>query len=177
MKQIISTEKAPAAIGPYSQAVEACGMIYTSGQIPVDPATGVIPEGIEAQAEQVLKNVKNLLEAAGTSLENVVKTTVFIKNMEDFGTINGIYAKYLRGGCPAAKGCADGDGSHCGETVTVQTTGTKRLSQICIKYTNKRNNQEYCTDSDREVCTFLTKFVWHYTIVTNSNGILEIKSN
>ena len=73
MKQIISTDKAPAAIGPYSQAVEACGMIYTSGQIPVDPATGVIPEGIEAQAEQVLKNVKNLLEAAGTSLENVVK--------------------------------------------------------------------------------------------------------
>ena len=65
LKQIISTEKAPAAIGPYSQAVEAGGMVYTSGQIPVDPATGEIPEGIEAQAEQVLKNVKNLLEAAG----------------------------------------------------------------------------------------------------------------
>ena len=65
MKQIISTEKAPAAIGPYSQAVEACGMIYTSGQIPVDPATGVIPEGIEAQAEQVLKNVRNLSGECG----------------------------------------------------------------------------------------------------------------
>jgi 2-iminobutanoate/2-iminopropanoate deaminase len=101
LKQIISTEKAPAAIGPYSQAVEAGGMVYTSGQIPVDPATGEIPEGIEAQAEQVLKNVKNLLEAAGTSLENVVKTTVFIKNMEDFGTINGIYARYFAERCPA----------------------------------------------------------------------------
>ena len=101
MKQIISTEKAPAAIGPYSQAVEACGMIYTSGQIPVDPATGVIPEGIEAQAEQVMKNMKNLLEAAGTSIDNVVKTTVFIQSMDDFGTINGIYSKYFEKDCPA----------------------------------------------------------------------------
>jgi len=101
MKQIISTANAPAAIGPYSQAVEVNGMVYTSGQIPVNPATGEIPEGIEAQAEQVMKNVKNLLEAAGTSMENVVKTTVFIKNMEDFGTINGIYAGYFEKDCPA----------------------------------------------------------------------------
>ncbi|MGN0163032.1 MAG: RidA family protein [Candidatus Ornithomonoglobus sp.] len=100
MKQI-STDKAPAAIGPYSQAIEVGGMLFCSGQIPVDPATGVIPEGVEAQAEQALTNVKNLIEAAGSSIDNVVKTTVFIKNMEDFGTINGIYAKYFTEPFPA----------------------------------------------------------------------------
>ena len=102
MKNIISTNNAPAAIGPYSQAVEVNGMVFTSGQIPVNPATGEIPEGIEAQAEQVMVNVKNLLEAAGTSMENVIKTTVFIKDMNDFGTINGIYSKYFEKDCPAS---------------------------------------------------------------------------
>lgn len=101
MKTTISTNNAPAAIGPYSQAIEVNGMIYTSGQIPVDPATGTIPEGIEAQAEQVLKNVKNLLEAAGSGMDSVVKTTVFIKDMNDFTTVNEIYAKYFNGDCPA----------------------------------------------------------------------------
>lgn len=101
MKKVISTTNAPAAIGPYSQAIEANGMVFASGQIPVNPATGEIPEGIEAQAEQVMTNMKNLLEAAGTSLDNVVKTTVFIKSMEDFGTINGIYSKYFTKDCPA----------------------------------------------------------------------------
>ena len=101
MKNIISTNNAPAAIGPHSQAVEVNGMVFTSGQIPVNPATGEIPEGIEAQAEQVMVNVKNLLEAAGTSMENVIKTTVFIKDMNDFGTINGIYSKYFEKDCPA----------------------------------------------------------------------------
>ena len=100
MKKVISTTKAPAAIGPYSQAIEANGFVFASGQIPVDPETGVIPEGIEAQAEQVMKNMKNLLEAAGTSIDQVVKTSVFIKNM-DFATINGIYAKYFEKDCPA----------------------------------------------------------------------------
>ena len=90
MKKVISTTKAPAAIGPYSQAIEANGFVFASGQIPVDPETGVIPEGIEAQAEQVMKNMKNLLEAAGTSIDQVVKTSVFIKNMDDFATINGM---------------------------------------------------------------------------------------
>ena len=89
-REIINTEKAPAAIGPYSQAIEANGFVFASGQIPVDPETGVIPEGIEAQAEQVMKNMKNLLEAAGTSIDQVVKTSVFIKNMDDFATINGM---------------------------------------------------------------------------------------
>lgn len=101
MKQVISTSNAPAAIGPYSQAIEVNGMVYTSGQIPVNPATGEIADSIEGQARQVMENVKNLLEAAGTSMGNVVKTTVFIKNMNDFGKINEIYAEYFEGACPA----------------------------------------------------------------------------
>ena len=106
MKKVISTTNAPAAIGPYSQAIEANGFVFASGQIPVNPETGEIPEGIEAQAEQVMKNVKNLLEAAGTSVDQVVKTGVFIKNMDDFATINGIYAKYFAKDCPA-RSCLD----------------------------------------------------------------------
>lgn len=101
MKTVISTANAPAAIGPYSQAIEVNGLVYTSGQIPVNPENGLVPEGIEAQAEQVMKNVKNLLEAAGTSMDNVIKTTVFIKDMNDFGKINTIYAEYFKGDCPA----------------------------------------------------------------------------
>lgn len=101
MKNVIQTDKAPAAIGPYSQAIEGNGMVFTSGQIPVNPETGEIPEGIEAQAKQVMENVRHLLEAAGTSMEQVVKTTVFIKEMDDFGTVNAIYADYFQGACPA----------------------------------------------------------------------------
>ena len=85
MKNVISTDKAPAAIGPYSQAIEVNGMVYTSGIIPVVPATGEIPEGSVAQAKQAFENLSNLLEAAGTSMDKVVKTTVFIKEMNDFG--------------------------------------------------------------------------------------------
>ena len=88
MKNVIATDKAPAAIGPYSQAIEVNGMVYTSGIIPVDPATGEIPEGAAAQADRVFKSMTALLESAGTSMKNVVKTTVFIKNMEDFAAIN-----------------------------------------------------------------------------------------
>ena len=88
MKKVISTPKAPAAIGPYSQAIEVNGMVYTSGIIPVVPATGEIPEGSVAQAKQAFENLSNLLEAAGTSMDKVVKTTVFIKEMNDFGAIN-----------------------------------------------------------------------------------------
>ena len=101
MKKAISTDKAPAAIGPYSQAIEVNGMVYTSGVIPVNPATGEIPEGAAAQAEQAIGNLAALLKEAGTSAENVIKTTVFIKNMEDFGTVNEIYAKYFTGVFPA----------------------------------------------------------------------------
>ena len=101
MSKTIATENAPAAIGPYVQGVDLGNMIITSGQIPVNPATGEIPEGIEAQAEQVMENVKNLLESAGTSMANVIKTTVFIKDMGEFTKINEIYARYFEGDCPA----------------------------------------------------------------------------
>ena len=101
MKKIISTDKAPAAIGPYSQAIEVNGMVYTSGIIPVDPATGEIPEGAAAQADRVFKSMTALLESAGTSMKNVVKTTVFIKNMDDFAAINEVYAKYFPEPFPA----------------------------------------------------------------------------
>ncbi|MFA9376719.1 MAG: RidA family protein [Lachnotalea sp.] len=101
MKKAICTDKAPAAIGPYSQAIEVNTMVYTSGVIPVVPATGEIPEGVEAQATQVFVNMVNLLQEAGTCIENVVKTTVFIKDMNDFGKINEIYAKYFTGIFPA----------------------------------------------------------------------------
>ena len=99
--KVVYTDKAPAAIGPYSQAIEVNGMVYASGQIPVNPATGEIPEGVEAQAKQALTNLTNLLAEAGSSIEKVVKTTVFIKNMEDFGKINEIYAEYFTGTYPA----------------------------------------------------------------------------
>lgn len=101
MKTAISTDKAPVAIGPYSQAIEVNGMIYTSGVIPVVPATGEIPEGVEAQADQAIGNLAALLEAAGTSTAKVIKTTVFIKDMNDFGKINEIYAKYFTETFPA----------------------------------------------------------------------------
>ncbi len=101
MKTIICTDKAPAAIGPYSQAIEVNGMIYTSGVIPVNPATGEIPDGIEAQAKQAIGNLIQLLQAAQSGAEKVVKTTVFIKNMNDFGIINEIYAQYFTGNYPA----------------------------------------------------------------------------
>ncbi len=101
MKKIISTDKAPAAIGPYSQAIEVNGMVYTSGVIPVNPATGEIPEGIDAQADQAIGNLCALLKEAGTSAENVIKTTVFIKEMDDFAKVNAVYAKYFEKDCPA----------------------------------------------------------------------------
>ena len=100
MKEI-KTTKAPGAIGPYSQAIEVNGLVYTSGQIGIDPATGAIVEGVEAQAHQVCKNLTELLKAAGTSMDNVVKTTVFIKDMNDFGTVDGIYAQYFTEPYPA----------------------------------------------------------------------------
>ena len=93
--KVIQTEKAPAAIGPYSQGYAVNGFVYTSGQIPVDPVTGVIPEGIAAQAEQSCKNVGAILEAAGTDFSRVIKTTCFLANMEDFAQFNAVYEKYF----------------------------------------------------------------------------------
>ena len=92
---VIYTEKAPAAIGPYSQGFEVNGIVYTSGQIPVDPATGAVPEGIAAQAEQNCKNVSAILTAAGTRMEKVFKTTCFLADMGDFAAFNEVYAKYF----------------------------------------------------------------------------------
>lgn len=92
---IISTDKAPGAIGPYSQGLIAGGFVYTSGQIPVEPATGAIPEGIVAQAAQSCKNVAAVLEAGGVSMENVIKTTCFLANMNDFAAFNEVYAQYF----------------------------------------------------------------------------------
>ena len=92
---MIHTEKAPAAIGPYSQGYEINSLVFTSGQIPVDPATGGIPEGIAAQCEQSCKNVAAILEAAGTDMEKVFKTTCFLQNMEDFAAFNEVYARYF----------------------------------------------------------------------------------
>jgi 2-iminobutanoate/2-iminopropanoate deaminase len=91
---IVSTSKAPEAIGPYSQEIIANGMVFASGQIPIDPASGNIPDNIEAQAAQSLRNLKAVLEQAGTSLEQVVKTTIFLMNMEDFATINKIFQQF-----------------------------------------------------------------------------------
>ncbi len=100
-KQIISTDKAPAAIGPYSQATKIGNLIFTSGVIPVNPATGELPEGIKAQAMQAFTSLKAVVEAGGSSMDKVVKTTVFIKNMEDFTNINEIYSKFFPTPCPS----------------------------------------------------------------------------
>jgi len=97
----VSTPNAPAAIGPYSQAQIVNGMVYTSGQVGIDPATGNVVEGLEAQAHQVFKNLTEVLKAAGTDMSKVFKTTVFIKDMNDFGVINGIYAQYFTEPFPA----------------------------------------------------------------------------
>jgi 2-iminobutanoate/2-iminopropanoate deaminase len=92
-KEIIQTTDAPAPVGPYSQAVKTGNTLYCSGQIPIDPATGAIPDGIEAQTRQVLKNLKAVLKAGGADFASVVKTTVFLKDMDDFPTMNAICAE------------------------------------------------------------------------------------
>ena len=99
--KVVSTEKAPAAIGPYSQARIAGGLVYTSGQIGIIPETGAVAEGLEAQSHQVFKNLTELLKAAGSDMSKVVKTTVFIKDMNDFAAINAIYAQYFAEPYPA----------------------------------------------------------------------------
>ena len=102
MKHVVKTDKAPQAIGPYSQAIEVNGMVYTSGVVPIDPVTGSVVEGdIKVQAVRVFDSMKALLEAAGSSCDDVVKTTVFIKDMNDFAALNEIYADYFTGDFPA----------------------------------------------------------------------------
>lgn len=99
--KVVSTEKAPAAIGPYSQAIITNGFVFTSGQIPIIPESGALAEGLEAQAHQVFKNVTELLSAAGTDISRTVKTTVFIKDMNDFAAINAVYSQYFSTPFPA----------------------------------------------------------------------------
>jgi 2-iminobutanoate/2-iminopropanoate deaminase len=101
MKKIIHTEQAPKAIGPYSQAIEANGMLFISGQIPVIPETGQIPEGMEAQTEQVMKNIGAILHEAGYGFEHVVKSTCLLSDMANFKTMNEIYGKYYSENPPA----------------------------------------------------------------------------
>ena len=120
MKEIISTENAPGAIGPYSQAVKTNGMVFCSGQIPIDVATGeFVSEDVAKQTEQVLKNLSAVLEAAGTSLNNVVKTTVFLADMSDFAAMNEVYAKYFSDNKPAR--------------ATVQAAGLPRGARVEIE--------------------------------------------
>jgi 2-iminobutanoate/2-iminopropanoate deaminase len=102
LKKVISTSNAPAAVGPYSQAIKAGSFLFCSGQIPLDPATGqFVPGGVEKQAEQVLKNVKAVLEGAGYSLADVIKATVFATSMNDFAVVNVVYAKFFENDPPA----------------------------------------------------------------------------
>jgi 2-iminobutanoate/2-iminopropanoate deaminase len=102
VREIIKTERAPEAIGPYSQAVKAGGLVFASGQIPIDPATGqFVPGGVKEQTEQVLRNLSMVLEAAGSGLGQVVKTTVFLADMGDFAAMNEVYGRYFTADAPA----------------------------------------------------------------------------
>ena len=101
MKTVISSPLAPAAIGPYSQATEAAGLVFVSGQLPIDAATGDMPEGIEAQARQSLLNIQHILEAAGLTMSHIVKTTVYLQDMSLFGSMNSVYATFFEGDYPA----------------------------------------------------------------------------
>ena len=101
MKNAIATTKAPGAIGPYSQAVEANGFVFISGQLPINPATGEMPEGVSAQTEQSMKNLAAILEEAGCTFDNVVKTTCYLADMSYFAEMNAVYARFFSGECPA----------------------------------------------------------------------------
>ena len=101
MKTIIATEKAPGAIGPYSQAVRKGNLLITSGQLPIDMATGAFPEGIEAQTKASLTNCKSIIEAAGASMADVIKTTVFLSDMNNFGAMNEVYKTFFEGDYPS----------------------------------------------------------------------------
>ena len=100
-RETITAQNAPAAVGPYVHAVKVGGFVSTSGQLGLDPVTGTLPEGVEAQAEQAIKNIETVLKAAGLGLSDVIKTTVFLADINDFAAINAIYAKYFTGETPA----------------------------------------------------------------------------
>lgn len=120
----IKTDKAPAAIGPYSQAICINGILFTSGQLGISPDTGALPEGIEAQTEQSLKNLDAILTEAGYEKTDVVKTTVFIKNMSDFPTVNGIYERFFGDHKPARS---------CVEVVRLPKDGLVEIEAVAVK--------------------------------------------
>ncbi len=107
MKTIVSTAKAPAAIGPYVQAARCADLVITSGQLPIDPATGAFPEGIQAQTRQSLCNVKAILEEAGLGMSDILKTTVFLKDMNDFAAMNEVYASFFEEGAYPARSAVE----------------------------------------------------------------------
>ena len=120
MKEIIQTENAPKAIGPYSQAVKANGLIFASGQIPIDPKTGqFVPGGITEQTEQVLKNLAAVLEASGSGLDSIIKTTVFLADMQEFAAMNEVYGRFFKEMPPAR--------------ATVQAAGLPRDARVEIE--------------------------------------------
>jgi len=123
-KRIIHTENAPKAIGPYSQAVEVNGMLFISGQIPVNPDTGTIPEGIVAQTEQVMKNIEAILQEAGYTFKNVIKSTCLLSDIANFKAMNEVYAKYYAEECPARAAFAVRD-LPLGVLVEIETIAAK----------------------------------------------------
>ena len=106
MKEVISSKKAPGAIGPYSQGIKAVGLVFVSGQLPIDAATGIMAEGIEQQTRQSLTNIKHILAEAGLTMNDVVKTTVFLADMSLFGDMNKVYATFFEKDCPARSAVA-----------------------------------------------------------------------
>ena len=155
MKKAIHTDRAPAAIGPYSQAVRAGGFLFTSGQIPVDPAAGDIPAGIKAQAQQSLDNIAAILAQAGLDRSAVVKTTVFLKDMNDFAAMNEVYAQFFEGpayparsrggGGPSAQGCIGGDRGR-GPAVRGRNAQKKRSGGRLVQ------PRALCASRDRGLC-------------------------
>lgn len=126
MKKIIATEKAPAAIGPYSQAIDCGTFLITSGQVPIDPATGeIVPGGVAEQTRQSLTNVKAILAQAGLTMDNVVKTTVFLQSMSDFAAMNAVYAEFFTEGQYPARSAVEVAALPKGALVEIET--------ICVK--------------------------------------------
>lgn len=121
---IIHTDQAPAAVGPYSQAIQAGNTLFTSGQLGLVPETGMLPEGVEAQTEQSLKNIGAILQASGYEKTDVVKTTVYIRNMNDFATVNQIYAAFFAGHKPARS---------CVEVARLPKDGLVEIEVVAVK--------------------------------------------
>lgn len=123
-RETISAKNAPAAVGPYVHAVLAGDMLFTSGQLGLDPVTGALPEGVEAQADQAIKNLRAVIEEAGMTLQNVVKTTVFLADINDFAAVNEIYARYFTGEVPARS---------CVQAAALPKGGLFEIEAIAVK--------------------------------------------